>query len=234
MSAKSHVDSPGGGGVEATLLLTLEAVVAGGGAYLGAYLRQKGQNLARKEDLDYLVTEVQRVTKTTEDIKNEISHEYWNRQRQWEMKRDVLFKTVKGLSELEEALVSYNTAVKVKAESKNPDVTIESAVRERSEKWLDVATRFNELRVLVEIVCGKELIVLLIGVVVLTNKIVVDGITKGDSTLYDKSMPELQRRLVDVGAAIRRELGINPIAARPTPQSSKSSAVQAPGSPSLG
>ena len=54
------------------LLLTavVSVVSAGLGAYFGAYLREKGKNLATKEDLD-------RVVRATEDIKAKISGSLW-------------------------------------------------------------------------------------------------------------------------------------------------------------
>lgn len=38
------------------------------------------------------------VTSTTEEIKAKISNDVWDRQRRWEMKRDILFETGRKIS----------------------------------------------------------------------------------------------------------------------------------------
>jgi hypothetical protein len=77
---------------------------AGAGAYLGGYLKKKGENLATHEDVDKLKEQVRVVTTTTKEIEAKISNEVWDRQKRWELKRDVLFEGTKRLSEVDEAL----------------------------------------------------------------------------------------------------------------------------------
>ena len=50
------------------------ALVTGIGAYFDSYLREKGKNLATKED-------VAAISRTTEEIKTEIASGAWLRQR---------------------------------------------------------------------------------------------------------------------------------------------------------
>jgi hypothetical protein len=66
------------------LPILVTAVVAGAGAYLGSYLKKKGENLATHEDVDKLVAQVAAVTETTKQIESKISHDVWERQRKWE------------------------------------------------------------------------------------------------------------------------------------------------------
>ncbi|KLU25388.1 hypothetical protein EOS_15460 [Caballeronia mineralivorans PML1(12)] len=56
-----------------SLILTL--TVAGGGAYLGSYLREKGKSLATKEDIG-------KITAIVEEVKTEIGQRDWA-QREW-------------------------------------------------------------------------------------------------------------------------------------------------------
>jgi hypothetical protein len=56
----------------ATAVITV--VVAGGGAYLGSYLKKKGENWATKED-------VKELTRITKEIEAKITNEVWHQQR---------------------------------------------------------------------------------------------------------------------------------------------------------
>ena len=51
--------------------------------FIGSYSAKKGENLATKEDIAQL-------TKIAEGIRAEISDKYWDRQKQWEMRRDAV------------------------------------------------------------------------------------------------------------------------------------------------
>jgi hypothetical protein len=74
------------------LELVLVFVIAGAGAYLGSYLREKGKNLATRED-------VERITRTTEEIKAEISGQMWEVQTRWSFKRDLYIRLLEGLGD---------------------------------------------------------------------------------------------------------------------------------------
>ena len=73
--------------------LLITALVAGAGGYLGSYLRQKGKNLATREDLDPIV-------RTQETIRREISHIGFTHQRGWELTREVLWDIQKKLADM--------------------------------------------------------------------------------------------------------------------------------------
>jgi hypothetical protein len=194
------------------------------GSFLEGYLKKKGKNLATHEDIDKLVDQVRAVTKTTKEIEAKISSDVWDRQKQWEMRREVLFMAAKRVSELDDALLCYNSAVQTRARSDERDEAMQSAVNEQVRKWRDAATHFDEARLLAGIVCGKELDDALDELAILTNVIVVDGTMKGDWHLYDKCAIDLGRKLASAKAAMRRELGINPVAPLPVPRSNVSSA----------
>ena len=62
--------------------------------FIGSYAAKKGENLATKQDIAQL-------TKIAEGIKAEISDKVWDRQKQWEMRRDVVFEMVRAHGELD-------------------------------------------------------------------------------------------------------------------------------------
>ena len=90
-------------------------ITAGAGAYLGAYLKRKGENLATKEDIGEL-------TKTTEEIKAKISDDVWDRQKQWELKRDVVFDAIRVLADLDGAINRFGNALSLKPVNPSEEV----------------------------------------------------------------------------------------------------------------
>src|ERR1039457_5932070 len=90
------------------------------GSYLASYLKKKGENLATHEDIGKLVEQMQAVTQATKEIEAKISNEVWNRQKQWEVRRDVIFETVKQLGEVQAnfaALVAYGFTLSIDRKS---------------------------------------------------------------------------------------------------------------------
>ncbi len=73
--------------------LALVAIFGGAGAYIGSYLREKGKNLATKED-------IAKLTRETEAIKSEISKTRWLDQKRWDLRRDVYWNLLEQLGEL--------------------------------------------------------------------------------------------------------------------------------------
>ena len=78
-------------------LLLTSLVTAGFGAFLGAYLQQKGRNLATREDLD-------KVVRVTEEIRAQVSGALWLEQTRWNSRREVYTKLLEHLGELRELL----------------------------------------------------------------------------------------------------------------------------------
>ena len=77
------------------------AAVAGVGAYLGAYLRKKGENRAIHEDID-------RVVRATEELRSQISGDLWVRQKRWEFRREVYSALIEGLDEVVRSTTLYS------------------------------------------------------------------------------------------------------------------------------
>ena len=50
------------------------------------------------------------VTEAMKKIEANISTGVWDKQKRWEMKREVLFETTKRVSEVDDAMLSYATA----------------------------------------------------------------------------------------------------------------------------
>jgi hypothetical protein len=130
--------------------LVVTLVGSFGGSYLGAYFKKKGENLATHEDIDKLVEQVSAVTKTTKEIEAKISDEVWDRQRKWEVKRDVLLDAMKKFGVLPRALSSLHAVYR---EAAPLGVVNERRIRD-GEKWSAAIGEFDASTFLVELVCG--------------------------------------------------------------------------------
>src|SRR6516164_6447747 len=73
------------------------ALLIFGGLGLGEYVKKRAESLATRKDIGAL-------TKEVEGIKAEISKGEWNRQKRWELKREVLLEATERLAEVIEAL----------------------------------------------------------------------------------------------------------------------------------
>ena len=62
------------------------------GYFFKGYLTKKGENLASKEDVKDLVARLSAVTEATKRIEADISTGVWDKQKRWDMKREVLFE----------------------------------------------------------------------------------------------------------------------------------------------
>jgi hypothetical protein len=83
-------------------------IVTALGAYLGSYLKKKGENLATHEDIRRLVDQV----RETERVKAEIADRMWDRQRRWDAKKDMYVEIYSSLHKLHDLLVSVGEGVR--------------------------------------------------------------------------------------------------------------------------
>jgi hypothetical protein len=190
----------------------LEALLAGGlslvggwaGAYIGAYLKKKGENLATHEDIDKLVDQVGAVTKTTKEIEAKISSDVWTQQKRWEMKREVLFGAAKVIVELDDCLVTLDSLRNM--DDPDGDKWVEHK-HKATTGFREALRKLDETKILITIVCSKETIMEFEsfgGFVHEFGRQLVHGETKK----YRESRPEISERMVRIRFVIRKELGI--------------------------
>ena len=185
----------------------LLAVVVLWSAYFKGYANKKGENLATHEDIEKPEDQVAVVTKTAKEIETKISNEAWDRQKRWELKRDVLFDTVKRISEVDEALLRLNT--KVLFEEQPTNAAWLKFATERKEQWTKARIRFSETKELVRVVCGREIGDSLETFLVFADQIAIRMIRDKDAAIYQNSQIELAGRLLATRVAMRKELGID-------------------------
>jgi hypothetical protein len=192
--------------------MMIEALAAGGlslaggwlGAYLGAYLKKKGENLATHEDIDKLVDQMRAVTAATKEIESKIEGEAWDRQRLWELKRDVLFEINKAITEMVNSLAVLNVVVET-------DNTTNGAPRwekraETSKKFNEAVSRFDESAFRADLVCGREAVRQFYKFSIFMRE-VADEILEGKTEAFNEALAQMTVSRDGIKAASRRELG---------------------------
>jgi len=138
------------------VLAIVPFISAAVGAYFGAYLRKKGENLATHEDINKLLDQVRAVTTTTKEIEAKISSDVWDQQKRWELKRDALFEVTKKLGLAQDALYTLGAVYKTNKQSTqiSPE-RIQSTTKIYAE-WNEAVGELERAGLLLELVCGAE------------------------------------------------------------------------------
>jgi hypothetical protein len=171
--------------------------------------RKRARIKAIHEDISKLVDQVQAVTQATKEIEAKISDQVWNRQKQWELKREVIFEATRALARIEDALVGIHSVTQVEKQPNN--VTWVTAKHDKTLEWTKSYSAFEEASLLVAAVCSKEAGqgfqrygAFLIGV---ATRIAQDD----DGDIYKKSQVERNKKHLELQNVIRKELGVDPV-----------------------
>jgi hypothetical protein len=169
------------------------------GGYFGSYFNKKGENKALQEDIAAL-------TKTTKQIEAKISNEVWDRQKQWEMKREVLFVAAKRIAEMEEALAGLSATLQV--EQKPDNLGFAESTHKKINQWSEASAKFDEVTLLVAIVCKKETKEAMENFRTAAVNVALAIMHGKDAKIYQTSVPGRSLTLFTARSALRKELGI--------------------------
>jgi hypothetical protein len=128
-------------------------VSSGIGAFIGAYLKKKGENYATKEDIGILVEQVAAVTNATKRIEGSITHEY----RRWEIKKEVLFDLLEKYVRLEDALNRLIASTTAYFEAPNTDQGTLSDPQKMAENLTVLHAEFLIVALKVKVFCNEKL-----------------------------------------------------------------------------
>jgi hypothetical protein len=188
----------------------LDVCILGLGIYLTAYLRKKAQSLATREEFKDLQKQTAELTRTTKEIEAAISGELWNKQRQWELRRDVFFRIMKRISAAFDALKDLDNLLQT--ELKTPSVMTEfwrdKTIRANA-KWFRTLAALHESQLFAGVTCGKRVVEVLNQHVILTTDIA-GKIYKKDGQIFKSSLKQLWDLQEAMRTAFREELGIHP------------------------
>jgi hypothetical protein len=134
--------------------ILLVALTSWLGSFIGSYSKKKGENLATKEDFRELKAQTAELRQATKEIESKIEDQVWDRQRQWELKRDAVLGVIQSLSDSEDALMCVCVFYQLltKDDSKPANEAYEKALLD----WKDKITGFESKRTLAKLMCGEE------------------------------------------------------------------------------
>jgi hypothetical protein len=179
----------------------LALIFAGVGAYLGSYLKQKGQDQANKES-------IAKLTKIVEDIKTDNSDKAWHRQRQWELKRDVVLDSVRAMAVFDQFMSEFSVAFS-KPDGIPTDearAKLEKDKIEAYQKVGQITSAYQHAHSVADLAIGKHLSVALTGYFQFSASILRD-IPSGKAIYDSNSRKELGKYHNAIILAARKELG---------------------------
>jgi hypothetical protein len=166
--------------------------------FFSSYANKKGENLATKED-------IAQITKTQEEIKSQISDKTWDRQRQWELKRDAVLDAIRAYTDLESALVTLNSSISLREKVRTDETDAE---------WKAAIQRFRKSRtiyrrayLIADAAAGEPFSIALSEYFLLTGAVVKD-LTPQKTFLDQANSKELALSGKNVILSARTALGI--------------------------
>jgi hypothetical protein len=205
----------------AVIWFGLTFIISGFGDYCGAYLKQRGKDFATQDDINKLVDQGRSVKKTMKEIEAKISTEVWDKQKLWELKRDVLFEATRRVGEIEELLHTLNSILQIELkEPKEGNLAWTEMKIGNNKKWSKALAHFDETKLFVGVTCAKETKEAFDGYGKLGLELAM-AINRRTADSYQKYFPELTVRHLAVRTAVRNELGVEPFHAPVTSKSSE-------------
>jgi hypothetical protein len=136
-------------------------VGAGVAAYYGSYFKKRGEDQAMKEGFAEVLRQTEKTTEATKKIEARISDDVWDRQKRWELKRDVLLEAIKRIVAIDDVLTTYKSFIELDNERmpQGGELDTHWAQRklEKTREWNEVSTNFDETCAIVDVLCSLEL-----------------------------------------------------------------------------
>ena len=118
--------------------------------FIGSYAAKKGENLATKEDIAQL-------TKIAEGIKAKISDEVWDRQRQWEMRRDAVIEAIRVRTRFSNALAKLGGLLQVIVDEKSDEFDRHNqTVREAYFHYAECVSEYECANLILDLIFGGD------------------------------------------------------------------------------
>jgi hypothetical protein len=177
------------------------------GSFLGGYMKKRGENLATKEDLQNVLVQVSAVTSATEEIKAQIAGGLWDRQKRWEIKKEVLFEAGRKLVGIEKSLMGMSSAFI--AAAKYPNLGFTKEQRLACRKVTEAQKEFDEAKFLARLVCSNSTSDALDNYYIVATGIA-KAMSGGQTTAWKDNLDSFIKSTVAVRLALQLELSAAP------------------------
>jgi len=154
-----------------------------------------------------VLVEVRATTQATKEIEARISDEVWDRQKRWELRREVLFEAAKRMTAVFDQLGQLQIVLQATKESKHAQDVFDAKKFEENQKWFRRLRVLRESRVFIDVTCGKDIVNATDKFVLLATSIA-GQIHKNDFEVYKTSVDALFTSAIAIRAAIRKELAL--------------------------
>jgi hypothetical protein len=175
-------------------------------SFLPSYMREKGKNLATKEDIQDLARQTGALTQTAKEIEARISISAWSKEQRWDLQKTALLDSLKDLATAETFLVRL---VQTFIDTKDHPQGWETRRKDANEKYAERINNFWRTQLAIEIVCGRE-----IGSHFQEIDTIFDRVRKslkqGEfDDIWNTQYPELLVAKRQLGETVRRRLGLD-------------------------
>jgi hypothetical protein len=172
--------------------------------FFGAYANKKGENLATKEDIAQL-------TKIAEGIRAEISDKVWDRQKQWEMKKEAVLDSLRALADYENASSNLDSTFTVRVENCNGDgrTVLENLQCNALSQFRKCDSEYNRAHIIADLSVGGQVSKDLSKYIQFSAPIILDALPERRRFLNrPETLKELAQRRDAVIMSSREALGI--------------------------
>ncbi len=205
----------------------ISVLSAGVGAFVGAYLKRKGESLATHEDFQTVLTELKETTRTTKEIENKISDAVWDRQKRWEMKRDTLIDIATKAAAAKDTLVQLHAIhLTNSTEVKCSPMRVAKQI-EVGAAWETASNELSRMVVIASLACDAEVRTALADFTMFTSDISVE-IIGGHPEVLTTRTSDFATKYNAITKAMRKEIGND---SEPMFLTDVSLGAQVPGSP---
>jgi hypothetical protein len=189
--------------------LVFTVLCAGIGAYIGAYLKKSGENLATHDDFERVLAELKLQTQATKEIEAKISDDVWDRQKKWEIKKEALFDATRGLVDFNNALMKIRSIEDAK--KTHPDIPENVWLLQETEVLKaasEAAYSLQKITLLLSVTVGAEVLTAFGK----TNNLLQDistNISRHDFEGARALIDPMRKSMSELIAKIRSELGVD-------------------------
>ena len=175
-------------------------------SFLPSHMREKGKNLATKEDIQELARQTRILSQTTKEIEARISIGVWSKQQRWDLQKTALLDSLKELATAETFLVRL---VQTFVDTKDQPQGWETRRKEANEKYAERINNFWRTQLAIEIVCGREIASHFQEIDTIFDR-VRKNLKQGEfDDIWNAQYPELLLAKRQLGETVRRRLGLD-------------------------